>query len=208
MFFQSLRAKLIFILVLLGGVPLLVVGAISYHSAANALMKQTRQQLDNVAGKTVEQLDHFFDVTQKDIELLSNSPFVQLAFLQYEFNQRLNTARRLLDDYAKKNAYYTNIYLVDLSGRCILSIAPSPDLSGQDFSHEPWFAAALEHGSLLSDSDLAANGERSGVVLAKTVHDFEDPKSNVGILALLTSSRRPMSTMWPALKSEKRAMPF
>ena len=42
MFFSSLRAKLIFILILLGGVPLLVVGAISYHSAANALMVQTK----------------------------------------------------------------------------------------------------------------------------------------------------------------------
>ncbi len=182
-FFASLRAKLIFILVILGGVPLLVVGAISYHSAANALVKQTRQQLDNVAGKTVEQLDHFFDVTQKDIELLSNSPFVQLAFLQYEFNQRLHTARRLLDDYARKNDYYNNIYLVDLTGRCILSISSSLDLTGQDFSREPWFAAAIERGSFLSDTDPSTNEDACNVVLAKTVHDFEDPNRNVGILA-------------------------
>ena len=171
-FFSSLRAKLIFILIILGGIPLLVVGAISYHSAANALMVQTRQQLDNVAGKTVEQVDHFFDVSQKDIELLSSSPFVQLAFLQYEFNQRLNTARRLLDDYARKNAYYNNVYLVDLTGRCILSIASSPEQTGRDFSHEPWFAAALEQGIFLCDNYPSVSEHTSGVILAKTVHDF------------------------------------
>ena len=91
--------------------------------------------------------------------------------------------RRLLEDYARKNTYYNNIYLVDLTGRCILSIAPSPDLRGRDFSHEPWFAAALKKGIFLSDDEPIAGDPPSGVILAKTVHDFEDPKRNVGILA-------------------------
>ncbi|WP_153307440.1 PAS domain-containing sensor histidine kinase [Desulfospira joergensenii] len=183
MLFSSIRTKLICILIILGGVPLLVVGTISYHSAANALMVQTRQQLDNVAGKTAEQVDHFFDVVLKDIQLLSNSPFVQLAFLQYEFNQRLNTAQRLLESYSKKNNYYNNIYLLDLKGHCILSIVPDPKEPNPDFSRTKWFLKTLETGVFLSDLEFSSSRPGSGVILGKTVYDFEDPAKKVGILA-------------------------
>lgn len=183
MFFSSIRSKLICLLIILGGVPLLIVGAVSYQSAADALIVQTRQQLDNVAGKTVEQVDHFFDVVQKDIELLSGSPFVQLAFLQYEFNQRLHTAHRLLDDYNKKNPYYHNVYLIDLTGQCILSATHTEQTANLNFSRTQWFHKTLEQDLLLSDLDFSHHGVTAGVILGKAVYDFEAPQKKIGILA-------------------------
>ncbi len=159
--------------------PLLIVGAVSYNSAADALIVQTRQQLDNVAGKTVEQVSHFFDVVQKDLRLLSNSPFVQLAFLQYEFNQRLNTARRLLDDYCNKNKYYNNVYLIDLNAECILSISDG----GSQASYSDWVTKTLDRGRFVSDFNFSNNNTTSGIIMCEIVYDFEIPDRKIGILA-------------------------
>ncbi|MCP4024435.1 MAG: hypothetical protein GY729_21510, partial [Desulfobacteraceae bacterium] len=97
--FSSIRSKFIAILVILGVIPLIVIGFFAYLSASNALLQQTREQLGNLADKTAQQIDTFFEVVEKDINLLSNFPFIQLSFLQYEFGQRLSTSQRLLEEY-------------------------------------------------------------------------------------------------------------
>ena len=100
--FPSIRSKFIAIFVILGLIPLILVGYFAYKSASNALLLQTREQLGNLADKTAQQIDTFFEVVEKDINLLSNFPFIQLSFLQFEFGQRLETARRLVEEYEQK----------------------------------------------------------------------------------------------------------
>ena len=95
-FFSSIRSKFSTIFVILGIIPLILVGIFAYISASNALLLQTREQLGNLAEKTAQQVDTFFEVVEKDINLLSNFPFIQLAFLQFEFGQKLDTVKRLL----------------------------------------------------------------------------------------------------------------
>ncbi|SDU59390.1 PAS domain-containing sensor histidine kinase [Desulfobacula phenolica] len=183
MLFSSIRTKLICILMILGAIPLLVVGAVSYHSAANALLVQTRQQLDKVAQKTAQQVDHFFDAAQKDIDLLSKFPFIQLTFLQFEFNQRLDTSQRLLADYFQSNPNYNGIYLVNLAGKTILSVTGDQDDSLPDFSGADWFAKTLETGRFLSDLQFSNHRSSKVVMLGKIVYDFENPDKIVGVLA-------------------------
>ncbi len=101
--FSSIRSKFIAIFVILGVIPLIIVGFFAYKSASNALLLQTREQLGNLADKTAQQIDTLFGVVEKDIDLLSNFPFIQLSFLQFEFGQKLDTAKRLMQDYSKKN---------------------------------------------------------------------------------------------------------
>lgn len=183
MLFSSIRTKLICILMILGAIPLLVVGAVSYHSAANALLVQTRQQLDKVAQKTAQQVDHFFDVAQKDIDLLSKFPFIQLIFLQFEFNQCLDTSQRLLADYFQNNRNYNGIYLVNLAGKTILSVTGDQDDSLPDFSGADWFIKTLETGRYLSDLQFSNHRSSKVVMLGKIVYDFENSDQIVGVLA-------------------------
>ena len=101
--FSSIKAKLITILLILGVAPLSIVGYQSYQIASNTLLEQTKRQLGNLADKTAQQIDIFFDAVEKDINLLSTYPFIQLSFLQYEFGQRLDTVKMKLMAYEKKN---------------------------------------------------------------------------------------------------------
>ena len=180
--FSSIRSKLILLLLVLVGMPLLVTGYLSYRSASDALLRQSTQQLGNLANKTAQQIDNFFLSARKDIGLLADYPFVPLAFLQFEFNQRLDTVQRLLVDYSEKNAYFKHIYLIGLDGIPILSV-PATDLEHENFSSAPWFIHTLKHGTCLSDVDLPTASRHSGIFLGKIIHDFEDASRPVGVLA-------------------------
>ena len=181
--FSSIRSKFIAIFVILGVMPLIVVGYFAYKSASNALLLQTREQLGNLADKTAQQIDTFFEVVEKDINLLANFPFIQLSFLQYEFGQKLDTAKRLVEDYEKKNHYYKRIHLINLQGRPILTVPRDDNENPELFHSLDWFNAALEKGIFLSDIIIDESFADSFLILAKKVYDFEDKTKPVGILA-------------------------
>jgi PAS domain S-box-containing protein len=160
----------------------MIVGFLSYRSATDALLKQTTRQLGNLGEKTAQQIDDFFRSAQKDITLLADYPFIQLAFLQYEFQQRLDTVRRLLKDYRKKNDDFSRIYLIGLDGRPILAV-PAIAPSGHEFKKAEWFAQTLQKELFLADLDTPdADGQR-GIFLGKVVYDFEEASRPVGVLA-------------------------
>jgi len=180
--FSSIRSKFIAIFVILGVMPLIVVGYFAYKSTSNALLLQTSEQLGNLADKTAQQIDTFFDVVKKDIDLLSNFPFIQLSFLQFEFGQKLDTAKRLVEEYEKKNQYYKRIHLIDLQGRSILTIPRNSDKKSSLFNTPDWFKTALEKDIFLSDIIMDEFFTNSFLVLSKKVYDFEDRTKPVGIL--------------------------
>ncbi|MBC2713065.1 MAG: HAMP domain-containing protein [Desulfosarcina sp.] len=135
-----------------------------------------------MADKTAQQIDNFFRTSQKDINLLADYPFVQLAFLQYEFRQRLDTVQRLLLDYSKKNDYFSRIYLIALDGQPILAV-PSTDLTRHNFSEDHWFSQTLQKGVYLSDALSPKSYGQAGIFLGKVIYDFEDASQPVGVLA-------------------------
>lgn len=180
--FSSIRSKLIALLLVLVGLPLMIAGYLSYRSATDALLKQTRRQFGSLAGKTAQQIDDFFQSAQKDIVLLADYPFIQLAFLQYEFQQRLDTVRRLLEDYRKKNDAFSSLYLIALDGSPILAV-PAVDSVDFDFAGDAWFANTLREDLFLADVATFSADGREGIFLGKLVYDFEDAERPVGVLA-------------------------
>ena len=181
--FSSIRSKFIAIFFILGVMPLVVVGYYSYKTASDALLLQTTEQLGNLADKTAQQIDTFFEVVQKDINLLSNFPFIQLSFLQFEFGQRLDTSRRLLEEYEVKNQYCKRIHLIDLQGRTVLTV-PGDTKEPLEVSHgDGWLDTVMENDLFLSDVILDKPSSDPCLILTKKVYDYEDKSKPVGILA-------------------------
>ncbi len=180
--FSSIRSKSIAIFVILGVIPLIIVGFFVYKTASNALLIQTREQLGNLAQKTAQQIDNFCEVCEKDIKLLSNFPFIQLSFIQFEFGQRLDTARRLLDEYENNNRFYRRIHLIALDGGPLFSLPESQAGAGQSFKDADWFENAMKKEIFLSDVFFEKGNGQSYLVLSKKIYDFEDPSRPVGLL--------------------------
>lgn len=177
--FTSIRSKLIGILAVLGVLPLLSVGYLSYKSATEALQTQAQGQLGNLVEKTAQQVDDFIDGTRKGIDLVAGFPFIQLAFLQYEFGQRLDTVQKWLAAYRGENPYLNRIYLIDLQGRPILTVPERSGLPPQNFRSAAWFRASLEQSPFLEET----GPDDLGIRLAKRVVDFEDAGKAVGVIA-------------------------
>lgn len=181
-FFSSIRSKFVVLFVVFGLIPLIVVGTFSYKSSSNALLIQTREQLGNLADKTAQQIDTFFNGAEKDIRLLSNFPFIQLSFLQFEFGQRLKTAKRLLEKYSHNNQYFERIILINLEGRPILTVPENMANDPNDFHAQSWFKTATTTDLFLSDIIVSPSEKRSFVVLTKKIYDYENRSKPVGIL--------------------------
>ena len=179
--FSTIKAKLITIFIVLGIIPLLFFGFLSYHTASNALLRQAQEQLGNVADKTAQQIDSFFEAAQKDIELLSKYPFIQLSFLQYEFGQRSDTIREMLRNYEKKDQYFNRIYLINADGKKILAEPETPN-DPEDFKSFEWFNATMENDIYMSDLVMSIGFSTPAIVLSKLVYDFEDQTKVVGML--------------------------
>jgi len=180
--FSSIRSKFIAIFVILGLIPLLVMGYFSYNSASNALLLQTQEQLGNLADKTAQQIDTFFEIVEKDINLLSDFPFIQLSFLQYEFGQRLDTAKRLVQEYENKHPYYKRIHLVSLNGKSILTVPRKQEAKSEFFNSFGWFDRAVNNDIYLSDILPEEPFSDSFIIITKKIYDFEDKTRPVGLL--------------------------
>lgn len=186
--FSSIRSKFIVILLLFGGLPMLIVGYLAYESASRALLSQTKEQLGNVVEKTAQQLDIFFQTAKKDIAFLSDSPFLQLSFLQHEFGQRLTDVERLLSEYLKTHQYIQRIYLVDLLGKSILTVDETTiDSRQMNFWTLDWFSATLADGAALFDPMQAVDAAPK-IVLARRVHDFKQRQQPIGVLVFVIKS--------------------
>ncbi len=180
--FSTIRAKLFFICFCLGLLPLLISVFFAYHTMSRAMMIQSNEQITKLVDKTAEQIHFYFEAREKEISLLSDYPFVQLSFLQFEFGQRLDTVRRLLSDYEKKNRYFNTIYLIDLKGKTILT-EPETQKSESSFSSDTAWWQSMIGKNLKTVFIPSQDGRKPPVVLiSKRVYDFEDNRLPVGMI--------------------------
>ncbi len=180
-FFRGIRNKFILIYLLFGLIPLLVISYHSFHSASATLERLTDRQLASLTGKTANQTSQQFREIRKDIDLLSGYPFIQLAFLQFSFGQRLETVAYKLQRYRNQNALYSRISLVGQEGQVLLSVPRTNETTPAELEHFP-LGAALSSDTYVSGV-LAHHPEGPLVIFGKRVYDFEDLTAPVGLLA-------------------------
>jgi len=180
--FRGIRSKFIIIYLLLGLAPLL---AMTYHAAyvgSVSLENLSNQQLTNLTDKTASQINQQLTNIYKDLDLLANYPFIQLAFLQFSFGQRLATVEQKLQRYKAQNPLYARISLVSFDGDLILTVPER---------HSPLASVREDLGRLFqspqvdtfSSGVLLSHPDGPLVIFSKRVFDFEDSTRPVGHLA-------------------------
>ena len=177
-----IRSKLFIIFLTLGLVPLLISGYATYHAVSRAMLSQSQAQLGKLVEKTTEQLDLFIKNREKEIELLSNYPFIQLSFLQFEFGQRLDTVRRLLKTYEKRNNHFNQIRLVSLAGKTILAEPETEKDTSPLFKASKWDSLGHDRELKLIVTRKKSAFHKPVVLLGKLVYDFESSTTPVGFL--------------------------
>jgi len=181
-FFKGIRNKFIAIYLLFGLLPLLAISYLSFSSASASLERHSNRQLSNLAAKTASQARQRYREIIKDIDLLAGYPFIQLAFLQFSFGQRLETVKFKLNRYKSQNDLYFRISLIDLNGSLILTV-PDEDEHRVAANIDP---ERLKLAALTDDYMSGAildHPEGPLLIFSKRVYDFENPTIPVGLLA-------------------------
>lgn len=182
-FFKGIQNKFIITYFLFGLIPLLIISYHSYQSASSSLERLSSRQISNLTQQAGTQVRQQYRQVQKDLNLLSGYPFIQLAFLQFSFGQKLEAVRLKLLSYKSQSNLYTRISLVDLDGNLILTVP-----EGEEPAE---IARRIDKGRVQKaiTQDFYCSGvlndhpEGPLIIFSKRVYDFENPSDPVGLLA-------------------------
>lgn len=181
---MQIRMKMLLSTLALVILPLLIVGMVSYNTTSDSLKEQTNLQVQTIAQKTVDQIEDFLSYAQTSLEALSVAPFISLSFMQYRYDMQLIPEE--LEKARRQYPYFSQIRLVTLDGKEILSTLESKRDKVIDISGEKWVQEIQMHkGDKPYFTDIYVSKELGNPVLtmAKFVYDTNE-QANVGILAI------------------------
>ena len=86
-FWRSIQGRMILFFIMVGAIPALVIGILTYSTASNAMTEEAYSKLQMVHELKKVQIDSYFEERYADVEVLASSPFVveALANLDHAF---------------------------------------------------------------------------------------------------------------------------
>ncbi|MDM8558660.1 response regulator [Candidatus Parabeggiatoa sp. HSG14] len=107
-FFQSLRGKLILLLLAVSLVPLITMGMLTYNQVKTVLEKEVLDQLAAIRDLKSDQIEDYFNERQEDIRSLSNSFSTSAAIRSFA---KAMLTKELSKDNADILKHYRSLYL-------------------------------------------------------------------------------------------------
>ena len=136
--FKSINVKLIVTCLLMGILPLAIMGTLSYQKSKAALQAAHGESLALFAQSTLDKINRIFDERKSDLQVLINQ------------NRALGSPQELMamtDFFMKNFGYYDLMVVADLNGKIIATNTESElgkpvdylELLGQNVKGEEWF---------------------------------------------------------------------
>ncbi len=177
----KIGTKLIVFFLLIGTIPLIIMGISAYNSASDALAAEAENKLDVAAALKLSRIQGFFFERKGDVEVLANNPSVieavkELENVKSRIRDRGFVDRDLLKSPSYKRAHdkyheflkfyndeygYYDLFLIDQDGIVIYSVSKEADF-GTDLTQESHglakaFAGATNSkGVFLTDTEAYA----------------------------------------------------
>jgi len=182
----GIQGKLIVSFLLIGAVPMLVMGILSYSKSSRILLNQTNVQVENLTTKEVKQLDTFLTIYRNQMENLSIALRASIDNMEAGVSidpgiKELTLIR--LTEYLKKYPAIRRVRLFDKEGNeKFTTLKDKTDLEKE--SSSPWFQKALSTGeACLSEMFLSKDANEPVLVMAKTVENQLEQGKAVGVVA-------------------------
>ena len=200
-----ISAKLGFLVLSAGIIPLLVIGWFSYVRAQSAVESQVKNQLESVRQIKANQVSDFFRQRVSEVKVLASAPESAAALAQFgsafakaglggnEYVSADETYRPFYRSWANELQYF-DVFLITPGGDVVFSVAREPDLGQnltrgnlKDSSLAAAFQAAMSGQANLQDfTRYAPSNNEPAAFLAAPVSG-PDGKP-VGVVALQVST--------------------
>lgn len=197
---RKLSTKMVSIFLLLGLVPLVTLGIISYQITSKSLKEETIQKLISVRDIKKGQIESYFAERIGDITVLSQMEEIESATIAFEeaFKEGVNSAayKDVLKKYEGDLKRYNDVYgyydlfLMDLQGNIIYSVAKEKDFA-TNLVNGPYNTSNLAHAFELGKNNIvledyqhyAPSNEPAAFVAAPINHGG----NTVGVIAFQLS---------------------
>ncbi|MDH3978902.1 MAG: EAL domain-containing protein [Gammaproteobacteria bacterium] len=141
---MKIKGKLVVTFVSLALATLMVLGAIAYYSAENALSDQVLDNLESVATTQKHRIESIIEQNLERLALVSSRTQLRISLKEYiaEPNQQSrDKMNRILGDAAVSISDLRGLFIQTLDGRIVASTDPA--LIGQVYADEDFFLAGL-----------------------------------------------------------------
>lgn len=179
----NMRIKLIVMAVLVGFIPMIIVGIATFGFAANEIRHDVLKASELYATVTESRLDDFFTDSEDDARVIAGSQSVVENLEQYreEATQELrdaalNQMQQFLDLTIKEYGY-TDIMVTDSDGIVVTSVTQKEKLIGQDLSGESYIQSSL--GGVGNWSDLFYTDIIDGNIMSFSIPIYNEEESRI-----------------------------
>ncbi len=183
---SRIQRKLIISFLLLGTVPMLMMGILSYSKSSRILADQTKVQMRNLAAKGIEQLDTFLTIYKMQMDNLCFP--LQDAINNMEVGIKIedgtkDMALRAFTEYIKRYPAIRRVFLLDQEGHVkFTTLKDKADLGKESAS--PWFQKVLGSREVcLSEMFVLKEVNEPILIIAKTIYGRIDRNKPVAVIA-------------------------
>lgn len=193
---RSLRTRLFITSIALVLIPVLITGVIATLISSQGLRNENFDQLESVATLKENQIQTWLQSLQTNLDLvLANPDSLEAAstLIQDPSSENANPVqvRNTLIEYNQRSGYFTEIFIMDLDGRVVIST--SKDQEGKILKTQSFF-----HNGLLEPSVTSPSYELSlqnySVVVSQPL------KSNTGKVIGVLAGRANLNTLNEIMK--------
>ena len=195
---SRIQRKLIISFLLLGTIPMLMMGILSYSKSSKILVDQTNVQMRNMAAKGIEQLDTFLTVYKMQMDNLYFPLKDAIDNMEVGIKIEDGTkemALRMFTEYIKKFPAIRRILLLDQEGHEKFTTLKDKADPGKE-SASPWFQKVFGSREVcLSEMFVSEEANEPILIMAKSVYGQIDRNKAVAAIAVELWGRKVTSSI-------------
>lgn len=167
--FNSVRFKLLIILILICNIPVAVSGYISYRNSYNILKNKLKVTSEQNISEINKSINNYFAVMTSEVSILSNDYYIKDNLLK---NESAEDALNIIKEVKESNANILSAYYASQSKQ--MYIYPQGGIpKGFDPTIRPWYKAALDKKGEVAFSDVYKDVSTNNqiVSISKAIYD-------------------------------------
>jgi len=200
---MTIGRKLTMFFLLVGIIPLTVVGFLSYSNAHSSLTKEVKNRLKAVVALKKSMIESFFFERKEDAKVLAEDLLVKQAIGEFKdvireiqksgftgpeliendkYRKVRDRFKGFLEFYNKQHGYH-NLFLIDNEGVVVYSAAEEVGFGHDHGLLESWSNAISSKGVCLTDTKLYASSQYDPAIFI-SVPIYDDGGALAGVIAL------------------------
>jgi methyl-accepting chemotaxis protein len=169
---KGIQRELIVSFLILGLVPMIIMGGVSYYNSSKLLLKNANTEMENRTANTIEQLDAQFRMLRTQMDGLESPGAAIISDIRVGtevFEGSRDNLAAFYREYMKANPTFKRIRLLDGKGIERVSSAGTASGAPRDASAEPWFKkSSAAKDVIFGDITVSQDVGEPVIVMTKT----------------------------------------